>query len=269
MAPEPAEGPHIEGANGTIWLQETFLSYLWGVAYAALVVYDEVLVRPRITLAYVRSTEQQGLINDAVALFDYALSLFNRYARWPLAQLPNPEFYSEQEAYYVSKADAVFVMATVFILLHEYGHFYLDHLEEDEARAASGLVQPVSERKADEFAADRFAIETMLEGATQADEETANTIRCGVVVGLGAILLPHGTLDGGDEHPDPHQRLHAGLSLLGQAPTDNLWGVGAMMLSLWTIAQRKPPVGGYSYDSLKDLFSVSLDQLNDPSYYTV
>lgn len=268
MAVEPAEGPEIIGTNGTIWLQETFLSYLWGVTYATLVVYDEVLVRPRITPDYVRSAEQQSLINDAVALFDYALSLFKHYSRWPLTELPNPEVYSEQEAHYVEKADAVFVMAMVFILLHEYAHFYLGHLEEDEARTAAGLVQPIAERKADEFAADRFAIETMLDGAAVADMKKANTVRCGIIVGLGAILLPHKTLDGGPAHPDPHQRLHAGLSLLDQAPADNLWGVGTMMISLWAMAQGKSPVGGYSYDSLKDLFAVSLDQLSDPSYYT-
>lgn len=268
MAAEPAKGPHIEGADGTIWLQETFLSYLWGVSYATLVVYDEMLVRPRITLNYARSAEQQGLINDATALFGYALSLFDYFTPWPLAQLPNPELYSEQEAYYVKKADSVFVMAAVFILLHEYAHFYLAHLEGDVARAVDGSTQPVAERKADEFAADRFAIQTMLEGAAHVGGAMANTIRNGIVVGLSAILLPHPTLDGGDEHPDPHQRLFAGLSLLGQEPNDNLWGVGAMMLSLWAFAQRKALVGGQPYESLKDLFMVSLDQLNDPRYYT-
>lgn len=268
MTEGAAEGPYIQGINGSIWLQETFLSYLWGVCYGALVVYDEALVRPRITSGYVRSAEQQELIDGATALFDYALSLFKRFNRWPLTQLPNPEMYSPIEAHYVSKADAAFVMATVFIMLHEYAHFYLGHLEEDAIQAAGSPPPPSEERKADEFAADRYAIETMLEGAAAANPETAYTMRCGIVLGLGAILLPHTTLDGGAEHPDPHQRLRAGLLLLGQDPVDNLWGLGAMLLALWSSMQGKPAVGGHPYTSLQELFTISLGQLDDPRYHS-
>lgn len=262
MDPLPADGPHIEGTNGTIYLRESFLSYLWGISYAALVIYDETIVRPRITPDYVRSTEQQDLINGAVGLFDYALSLTQHFNHWPLEQLPNPEFYSKEEAHYVEKTDAVFVMAMVFIMLHEYAHFFLGHLESD----AAGVVQTLSERKADETSADRFAIQTMMEGAAATDTKTANTIRCGIVIGLGAILLPHSSLDGGDEHPDPHLRLNNGLQLLELRADDNLWGISAMMLALWAMANNKPPVGGYNYDSLQQLLSGSLDQLNDPRY---
>ena len=262
MDPLPADGPHIEGVDGTIYLRESFLSYLWGVSYAGLVIYDETIVRPRITPEYVRSAEQQKLITGAVGVFKYALSLTRRYSHWPLEQLPNPERYSEQETFYVEKTDAVFVMATVFVLIHEYAHFFLGHLESD----AAGIVQTSTERKADETAADRFAIQTMLEGAAIADPQTANTIRCGIVVGLGAILLPHQNLDGGDEHPDPHLRLNAGIQLLELTADDNLWGIGAMMLALWAMANDKPPIGGYDYDSLQQLLTISLDQLSDPRY---
>lgn len=268
MDPNPVIGPRIEGLEGSIFLQETFLSYRWGVTYAALVIYDEMLVRPRITPKYDRSTGQQTLINDAVALLSYALSLNTKYTHWPLEQLPNSEWYNEQEAHYVEKADAVFVQATAFILVHEYAHRYLGHLEEDEIRAVAGIVQPAAERKEDEYAADRFAIETMMERAANADEKTRYTMLCGVVVGLGAILLSHPTLDGGEEHPSPHLRLRAGLSLLGQNSSDNLWGISAMMLSQWTLVNGKQPVGGRTYDSLKDLFAVSMDQLNDQHYYS-
>jgi hypothetical protein len=267
MNPNPVIGPEIKGLEGSIFMQETYLSYLWGVTYAALVIYDEMLIRPRITPAYARSAEQQTLINDAVALLGYALSLYDEYTHWPLDLLPNPERYDDQEAHYVEKADAVFVQATAFILVHEYAHRYLGHLEDDELRAVTGIAQSSEERQEDEYAADRFAVEMMLAGAAHADKETSYTMLCGVVVGLGAILLPHPTLDGGVEHPDPHLRLQAGLSLLGQTSSDNLWGMGAMMLSLWTLASGKPPVGGHTYDSLQSLFSVSMNQLNDSDYH--
>lgn len=267
VRPVRAYSPQVDGTEGTISLGETFLSYVWAVTYSTLVAYDEVVARPRITPDFERTPAQQALITDATYLLYYGISLFRELSPWPLAELPNPELYNADEAHYVGKADAVFVHASVLVLIHEYAHYYLGHLENDEEHRAAHTSATEAEYKADEEAADKFAIEVMLEGAARADEPTRNTIRLGIVMGLGAILLPAETLDGGSQHPDPHHRLQAGLEAINPDVNDNLWGVGSMLLSWWAMLHDMPPVGGNPYTTLKELFEAGIAQLDRNPVY--
>ena len=261
VKPVTAETPHIEGLNGTIHLRETFLSYIWGITYAILVLYDEMIVFPKTSKSSKKSPSQRNLVDDALEVFHYAISLTKKFTVWPIEDLPNPELYSDEESFYIQRADAVFIEASIFILMHEFAHFYLGHLEADVTSTAQE-----AERKSDEMAADKFALETILDKLIDTDVHDANTIRCGILVGMGSILLLHPTLDGGDEHPDPHIRLYSILEKLSLSPTDNLWGVASLFLVLWSTVNDKPPIGGHTYHSLQELLTLSMDQLHDPRY---
>ena len=261
--PSGVEGPCIEGGNGTIYIQETFLSYLWTIAYSHLLLVDEEVTRPQLEENYSRSDDQATLINDAYKLLIYGLKLRVEYIPWTIDELPNPELYSGEEALYVEKSSAVFLQAIVFILIHEFAHFYLGHLESSELpKLENSEVTGFDWRKQsidDETKADNYAISIMKEGADFIINR--QTIYCGIVIGLIAVLFLSPSLDG-DTHPDPHRRLYSALSQMDIEPNNMLWALASTAIALWAHFYQKPPVGGHDYNSLRENFEQMMDELS-------
>jgi hypothetical protein len=261
---EPIKGAFID-YRGQIQLQETFLSYLWTVSYSLLVVFEELVVRPQLEKDYQRSAAQQALADNAEQLFAYGRSLRNEYSHWPLNELPNPEIWSEAENHYVEKSSAAFLQATIFVMLHEFGHFYLGHLEQDAELRKQQQILTSDKSKEQEQDADNFAIQTMMSGADWL-VNTA-TITCGIVIGLCAILFLHKSLDGGPEHPDPHHRLYNALIKMKIEPNNTLWAFASVALVQWSFYTDKPLPGNNKYDTYQENFELMLRQVADPRYY--
>ncbi|RAK62564.1 phage exclusion protein Lit family protein [Hymenobacter edaphi] len=257
IVPDAVEGPFIQGAEGTIYIQETFLSYLWAVTYSHLLLVDEEITRPRIEPDYSRSETQAKLIDDAYNVLIYALGLREVFAPWDTEALPNPEIFAEEEIHYVGKSSAVFVQAIVFILIHEFAHLYLGHLE-------SGVPVDNAESIEDETKADNYAIAVMKEGADFLINK--QTVYCGVVVGLIAVLFLNPSL-AGDTHPDPHQRLYSALIQMDLEPNNMLWALASTGIALWAHFYRKPRIGGHDLNSLRENFEKMLDELSDPDFF--
>ncbi len=261
---DAVHGPYID-ATGKIHLDETFLSYLWSICYSSFVVFDEVFARPQLEENFQRTEQQKILIAEAEQLFAYGLGLQSEYSDWPINELPNPEKWSEAENHYVEKTSAAFLQAVVFVMLHEFGHFYLGHLEHDAQLRVQQLSLTALESKQQEQDADNFATQTMMSGVDWQINHA--TITCGIVVGLGAILFLHNSLDGGAEHPDPQHRLYKALILMDLAPNDILWAFGAVILVQWSFYNNKPIPGNHTYNTYRENFELMLTQLADLSYY--
>jgi hypothetical protein len=254
----PVDVPEIRGAEGSIRIQETFLSYLWAVTYATVVITNEDIMRPQIEPNYSRTPAQEMLIDDAYSLLSFALYLRKSFAIWDTEHLPNPEIFSQEEEVIVGQVSAVFCQAVVFILVHEFGHLYLGHLE-------SGPPANKADSKADETMADLYAIAVMKEGVDT--HYNRKTVYCGILAGLIAILFLHLTLDG-DSHPDPHQRLYTALCELGLDPNDELWAFASAAIVLWAHNFRSVRLGGHDGTSLRDNFELLLAELADPLFFT-
>jgi hypothetical protein len=223
------------------------------------------VARPQLEPNYSRTEQQEGLINDAMSLFDYGLSLDSTYTHWDLAVLPNPEIWSEAENIYVEKSGLVFLQATVFIMLHEFGHFYLGHLERDAELLNQNMSLSSEESRAQEQNTDNFATQTMMSGADW--HVNRESVTCGIVIGLCAILFLHPSLDGGDHHPDPHRRLHRALVEMELEANNTLWAVASVALAQWAHYHLRPIPGGNTYDTYRENFELIMDQLEDPRYY--
>ena len=168
-------------------------------------------------------------------------------------EIPNPETPLPEDMELVTITNGVFSAGAAFILLHEVGHQYYDHLsywpEDDVAKQ--------EEFDADQYAADWFkrglGVNTVLD----------NTATNGVMAAMLTLLLMHKDLKGGDRHPDPDVRILKVLDHLGRPDDDLMWIVGAFGLPMWTATHSSITDlddGGH-HDSERSIFVSALKRI--------
>ena len=242
-----------------IWIQETFLSYLWSISYGLVVMYDEVIIRPRIENGYIQTLVDIQRVKEAQKLFDYGLSLLKSFSTWDKDNLPNPEYYDTNDNEYIEKVNSVYLSAVNFVLIHEFAHVILGHIEQDIELAAKGEFTNREEIKKDEYSADNYSFQTLIDGADYLANQS--TIRMGIFAGLFSLLFLSSSLDG-DDHPDSDERIKIILEKLNLEETDNLWGIASLALKLWSshykIDLKLPDV----VETNKDLFYLILERLS-------
>jgi hypothetical protein len=248
---------YVDG-NKQIAIQETFLSFLWSISYGLVVIFDEVIMRPRVEENYVRTQADIDRVNKAKELFDYGLSLLDNFNKWDINSLPNPEYYDPNDNAYIEKINAVFLAAVNFVLVHEFGHVYLGHIDLHNLLYQQGQQPTKDEILKGEFAADEYSFKTLMDGA----DFIANkqTVSAGIIAGLCALLFFDRSLDG-DDHPDPDYRIKRALDKLNLDEKDNLWGIAALAFKLWAdkykIDLGWPPI----VDTYKELFDLTIEKL--------
>jgi len=112
------EGPYVHNLDKQIYIQETFLSYLWCMCYSLHMYTDKIIASPDPCLSKEIKTKE---------LFEYALSLQDKYSDWSKSQLANPECYTDQDAADIERTNELFLYAFNFILCHEFAHVVLGH----------------------------------------------------------------------------------------------------------------------------------------------
>jgi len=241
-----------------ISIGESFLSYLWTVSYGLVVLFDEGVQNPRIEKGWKLTNEIQKKIDDAQKLFDYGLSLISNYSKWDTNNLPNPECYDPAENEYIEKINLVYHTAVNLVVVHEFGHVFLGHIDQDIELAKQGKRSTLHDRKNDEYAADKYAFDTLMQGADSVTNKHTTTV--GMVAGLASLIFFSSSLDGHD-HPDPDERVKIVLEALHLDEEDNLWGIACLALKLWANHHKIdigwPPV----VDTYKDLFYLTLKNL--------
>lgn len=222
--------PYVTVDTGQIAIHETFLSYIWGLSYAFLVLFDEEINGPKTGKQPGHGRPLGFFRPKGYAMLDYTRSLVRGFNKWP-AGLPNPESYNKEDEYYVLKANGIYLAAVDFILCHELAHIALGHLQKQE-QAVNGR-QGLSSReiKKLENAADKWAIDRILKGVRSPDR-TLTTVGFGAIGGLGSLLLLNPNLTS-QTHPDINDRIRGVLTGLPISPRDGLWGIAAAFYFVW------------------------------------
>lgn len=208
-----------------IW--DNFCQYLWAICYVSSVVMDECIIKPFNTPDVHVDDE---LLFKSFELLNAGMSLFadddkQRASRGRFFELPNPIYNPENED--VKTTNTLFVGCMCFILFHEYHHFTLGHMQQQ------------GQKKSDEYAADYAAFFSMYESKPL---EIRKSVSLSIIQTLGAILLIDDTLDGGETHPDPDDRLGYILSCMDDLDPqgiDYCYGMAATIYKLWAFYYSK------------------------------
>ncbi|HLO45778.1 MAG TPA: phage exclusion protein Lit family protein [Leadbetterella sp.] len=248
------------GTFKILTIQETFLSYLWCISYSLVFIYDKSIHEQKINKDFVFTDELKLKIKNAHLLFDYGISLLDRFNPWDIENLPNPELYDRLDDDYIEKANGVYINAVNFILLHELAHVVLGHVDTDIENEEKKIKTTDEEILKGEYKADNFAFEKILKGANNLTN--SRTVAAGIVAGLCSFLFFSNNMKGGD-HPDPDERLKIALDKLNLQPEDNLWGISCLAFKLWTmktgVELNWPPI----VNTYQELFNLTISKMNE------
>lgn len=201
---------------------ETFNAYLWCICYSLLVAFDEIIQKPHLRGNYTgRLDEKNEQIRAAINVFEYGMSLRTGYQGWDKS-LPNPEEYECKYAYYVERANSLFSSAMFFVLCHEIGHSYHNHVGYEPPTAAQSLQE--------ELDADNFAIDQVL---TCTDSKYIPSLKYGSVVGMCALLFLSPKLSKSGWYPDADDRIKNVVERLNLPELDLSWGMASLAFRLW------------------------------------
>lgn len=223
--------------DGIISLNEPYLAYLWCLSYAVIALkhaHDYGNSTPELTPELIRAFQS----------LNYGCSLFSQWSSWDV-NIPNPEFCDTTVDSYIGEANGVMLLATRFILCHEYSHHYLGHTFDVTSI-------PKDELKKEEFAADKHAFEIMMQGMGETGPQMDATIQLGIVIGICSLFFINGCWKGGDEHPDIDERVYRLLEMLDNNPNSNCWEYGLLMLFLWNVKFNGVNTDPSGHESSKD-----------------
>jgi len=209
-------------SNREISIYETFNAYLWCICYSLLVSFDETIQKPHLKGKYTGKLDKKNEhMMAAIAVFNYGMSLKNSYSTWDYS-LPNPEKYDCKYSYYVQKANSIFVCSMFFILAHEVGHSFYNHVTYNPATAAQSLQE--------ELDADNFAIDKVL---TCKDTRLLPSLKHGAVAGMCALLFLSPKLYQNGYYPDADDRIRNVMEKLELKDLDLQWGMASLAFTLW------------------------------------
>lgn len=240
----PVKSPHV--VFNKMFIEESFLSYVWCMAFSLTVLYQEVIVKKSRNDYFGNDGEtiDKELAHDAYKLWEYATSLLMEYKPWD-KQLPNPELYNEKNDESIQKVNSLYLTAMKFILAHEFAHIELEHnnrivLEED-LNAQSVVF---------EKEADARAIQLVLEGS---EEGNSTTINMGILIGLCSLLF-FSSITKSERYPDTDDRIDAIIQIINPDSQDAMWGVATLAYKLWDNLYKMDLVWQDGLESPKHLY---------------
>lgn len=126
--PNKVKTPSSDTKSRQIYLQETYLTYLWSYIYSIFVIHEEGIQKRMINNTWDGIIQYDSpLLISAKDLFLWSISLIDTYSCWD-KKLPNPEKHTnEQEKFYAEKVNGIFQDAVTFIMFHEFAHLTLGH----------------------------------------------------------------------------------------------------------------------------------------------
>ena len=257
---EKVISPYADCRSKEIALQEVFLAYIWAITYSLVVVYEETIQKKMIAGQWKGEVEfDTPLLKDAVKLFNWALSLTDKYSDWD-KDLPNPESHkTAEEKFYAEKVNGIFLDIIVFVLFHECCHLVNGHCEFIN-KIGNKDVNQLSQKekqnyKALENEADIFAIESLI---ASTDHSQWKRLK-GLAILLANISLlfiiknpqHHKSLT----HPDIDTRIHNFLEYLGHdLPSyDYLWYLACFACKIF-FGFHHIPVNNEAANTSIDLF---------------
>lgn len=230
-----------------IRITEEYLSFLWIVSYAMLVIYDERMnKKARIMHLHEELTINDSLVDEAFVLFDVGMSMLDSYPGWSY-DLPNPERYDDDNEY-IEKNNATFEYAVLFILCHEIAHLNLGHIGLNKAKCL-------------ETEADGWALDTILE---EIKDDNKTQYMVGILAALASTLFIDNKLTS-NTHPDKDYRIkslfeHDSINL---DEKDNLWGLACLYFIFWERLSGNKIKDFANNTNYKIMFDHYLDKLEE------
>ena len=211
-----------------IHLYENYNQFLWSLCYSLLVIFDRGIKLPILLKTFNGVMNVDDIfVKRAIALFNSGLSLFHDYSDFSFYELPNPEKFIEFEKDYIEKANSIYVAALTFILIHEFSHQYFGHLE---------YISKSDQSKKDELNSDDYALDLIKHNF---HNEKGFSFRIGAIVALSSIIFFDDSLKGGDEHPDPDERIKNIIAKMSLNDLDDEWGIASLSFILWSIHYKR------------------------------
>lgn len=248
-----AQTPFVNG-KGKITVHETFLSYVWCICYSMLVLYEEAIAKTsqnQVSKTLIYEIDNQK-IEKAQELFDYAKTLITSYSEWDKNELPNPEIYSQDDVFFIERANGLFVYAMNFILCHEFAHIEKDHLEQLKQGKNSESHILSFEKEAYER-----AMTLVLSGA---NENTKLSAEIGVLVGLCSMLF-FKQKSVTTTHPATDDRIHSLIEKAKPSNADAHWGIASLAFKLWDNQFMKNFNWPTEVHDLKELYELIREEI--------
>lgn len=245
--------PCIRRNGKRVCIQETFLGYLWAFCYSFLVISEEGIKQNNNIEQYKITSFNTLVLQKALNLLNWAIKLKNDFYDWP-SDLPNPEYYDESDAFYIEKANAIFLDAAAFCFLHEMSHAINGHLDTEKSMEDDNISKEL------ENEADNHAISLMLNNTD--DEIHKFRIGYACTLAMCAFLpLTSSTRLASITHPDIDIRIVNLLDKFGINNANHLLSLKATILNTFIVFRNIQEL-----DISKD-HKKNIDQLIDHFLY--
>jgi hypothetical protein len=238
----------------TITLSFRVIELLWCVAYAYVVLFDQVYAARRSDDRTPADLTADPVVRQAMELLKWALQDWLDGGGTALPELPKR--LPRRLGSAASVADELALCAVAFILHHELAHHRLSHVgipktETDPGRLALSLSQ---EKDADAEAADWIL--SLVEPTSAFFTKRA----AGIIVGLMAIAAYgiHSEEQGGKTHPRCFERFFSVLDRFGLDPNHSAWIFATVALKLH-LDHSNYDVPKREYESFRACASAYLD----------
>ena len=245
--PQRVVSPLVALDAGKIYLQETWLAYVWSLGYAMGVIYYEGVQKPLLSGCYTGTVAYgSDILVRARKRFSRGLALLDDYADWD-ARLPwhrsehrgHPDSLPGQEAAWAGRTTGLMVQAVLFRLFHE--HYHLKHpIQSCELGCELMVRDDDGYRTMVEFErqADAWALRMLLADASgEADRALiGEAVILAFCASLFATKRPERVSH--RSHPDMAARLATVLETLGLDGSHSafhFWHLACVMMRLFLI----------------------------------
>jgi len=248
--------PYINFEDRAIYLEETFLSYLWCICQSIYTIYLQKIDFPKHNACFGREVYKidDEILDNAYELFRYAKFLIVDFEKWDKDKLPNPEIYNAELRDYIEQPNCFYTEANKFILCHEYIHA-IKHIDEilNNKLENSHFIEFEKE-------ADFEAIELIKKGIFP-NKINELPIQIGITLGILSMFYFKATTSG-IKHPNIEDRLVSALNQLNLSDDSECWGIALMGIELWG-EQFELNLKWNKDMTVKDAFNDIIKQINE------
>lgn len=254
-----------------IIVQVNYLSYLWGFIYGAWVQFEELMMKDElIQQGRTDITQNQAVIERAQTILSHTLNTMS-YS-WPEGY-PSPNLTStiDEENFYASKVNGIFVDALCILLFHEVCHIKSKHYENWDNFDDETKIQCEKD-------CDAFALKVVVADYLDTSVEEYNTKMIAVLMAFATMffLLKNPLLIIQKKHPDLALRLANMISFLDIQEDGHLYYIykfADILLRHFREMHKKIydfmgiNFENKSVETAKDLFDSDLEKIMIPVTY--
>lgn len=261
-AKEKVKTPHSNIKSRSIYLQETYLSFLWANIYSIFVIHEEGIQKRMIEGTWNGIIQYEAsLLQRAKKLFLWSTSLVDEFSDWDTT-LPNPSIYTnDEENFFVEKVNGIFQDAVTFLMFHEYAHLTLGHdkyfnekTKKEDNTVASLFIE--LEKDADDIALDIVG-----------KEQISSIVAVVFVITSSLLIEPTQNQTLQIKHPTTDNRLFNIFQKLQFTTKENEFYIkylSTLYLQMYLIKQKVVDISVLSsaFDTVDDMLSFYLEKLD-------